>query len=205
MAIGRMPPFPMFTVIAAWCVLVGPAIHPRRFGRWRGVLLLLLGLAAPGLWLTLHGVVYDWFPANDPRIIAPMRQAIGALVSQTGLALLGAVAVLVLFRARLIALSLVMLGLLGAWVTIESDWNLGGGELLLPKTYAWLGFAWVSWLFNPLLLAASVHWGITARRALKPEWACQACGYDMRDSPSEQCPECGAHAPGAGAETAETR
>ena len=185
----------MFTVIAAWCVLVGTAIHPHRFGRWRGMILLLLGLAAPGLWLTLHSVVIRGFPAHDPRIADPIAQVFAALVSQFGVALLGAIAVLVLFRARVIALSLVLLGLLGAWITIEFDWTLGGGELLLPRTYAWLGFTWVSWLFNPLLLAASIYWGITARQAYKPEWACQACGYDVRASERGQCPECGTRIP----------
>ena len=191
----------MFTVIAAWCILVGPAIHPRRLGRWRGVLVLLLGLAAPGLWLTLHSTVSRWFPAHDPRISDPIAQVLGTLVSQTGIALLGAITVLVLFRARVIALTLVLLALLGAWLTIEFDWTIGGGELLLPKTYAWLGFTWISWFFNPLLLAASIHWGISARRAYKPEWACQACGYDLRASTSDQCPECGTLIPVTSTET----
>ena len=105
--------------------------------------------------------------------------------------LLGALTVLLLFRARLVALVLVLMGLLGAWITIESDWSIADGELLLPKTLSWMGFMWVGWAFNPAILAASLYWGIAARKAWKPEWVCQSCGYDLRGCAADLCPECG--------------
>ncbi len=191
LAFGTTPPIPVFTVIGAWCVLPGVAVHPRRFGYWRGLCLLLVSVTLPGVWLYLRSVVGAWFVDQPGSPGEPWASACGAFVSMSSVALLGALMVLLLYRARLVALALVLVGLFGAWITIEFDWTFAGGELLLPRTLSWMGFAWIGWAFNPAILAASLYWGIAARRAWKPAWACQSCGYDLRGSGADICPECG--------------
>jgi hypothetical protein len=170
---------------------VGAAVHPRRFGVWRDAFLLCVGVAAPTLWLILHDVVRSWFALNSSMPTDPWVSALGASVSQIAIAALGGVAALVLFRGRLIALVIIATGILGAWITVEYEWSNAGGCLLLSRTGAWMTFAWVSWLFNPAILGAALWWGISARRAWKPVWACQSCGYDLRAAGSAICPECG--------------
>jgi len=185
----------MFTVFSAWCIMVGAAVHPTRFGLWRDAIVLLVGLAAPTLWFVLLRVVAAMFPPPGIGFQSdPWMHAVSALLAQSTLAILGAIIVLILFRARVVALVIVFLGILGAWITIEYDWTLAGGELLLPKSTAWVAFAWIGWLFHPAILAASLYWAISARRAHKPAWACQSCGYDLRGSPTTPCPECGSRA-----------
>lgn len=194
LAFGSPPLVPMFTVLTAWCILVGAAIHVRRFGRWRDVAMLAVGLAMPDAWLRLHGLFEGPF-RGDPRMPQdPFVTAVATLSTQTIIAIAGALAAWLLFRARLVALVIIAAGMFGAWMTVEFNWTIAGGELLLSKSAAWIAFAWAGWLFNPAILAASIWWGVSARRAWKPDWACQRCGYDLRAAITAICPECGGEA-----------
>lgn len=67
----------------------------------------------------------------------------------------------------------------------------------------WMGSVWAprSALFTlegvwlVLLSAVLGWWVVRERRAMKPVWACQACGYDRRGIGADrECPECGATA-----------
>jgi len=193
-ALGTFPPHPVFTILSAWCVLVGVAIHPRPTGRCRGTALLVLALFLPTLWFKVHAVVRAWLTGNFAAPTDPWSSAVATLISQSAVTLVGAAAIVVLFRARLVALTVIAAGLLGIWVSIEYDWSVVGGRLLLSSTQALVALYWTGWSFNPVILAAALWWAISARRAWKPRWACQTCGYDMRGALDGRCPECGCSA-----------
>lgn len=49
-------------------------------------------------------------------------------------------------------------------------------------------------LWHALFAAVLIGWALRSRRTI-PQWCCQRCGYDLRGSPGQPCPECGAAAP----------
>jgi hypothetical protein len=70
-----------------------------------------------------------------------------------------------------------------------------GGAKFLPVTPLWPGFA-----INTIFYAAIV-WGLFAvpgairKRVRRKRGQCAACGYSLRGSSGEKCPECGAAVP----------
>ncbi len=190
LSFGRLPPEPIFTVIGAWCVLVGAAIHPRKFGLWRDVLMLLVALAIPGIWLTLMSRSLLWFSTSSGS--TPWVTILHTFVPLGPIAIIAALATFLLYRARLVALVVLCLGFLGVWFTLEFNlFTINGNNLLLPKGLAWNATFRLGWVYYPAVLAASLYWGITARRASVPPWTCQACRYDLRGCLADLCPECG--------------
>ena len=45
--------------------------------------------------------------------------------------------------------------------------------------------------WNVCVGGSLVLWAVLARRAIRPEWHCEKCGYDLRGTVGRVCPECG--------------
>ena len=190
MSFGRLPPEPLFTILGAWCILVGAAIHPRKFGPWRDALMLLVAIAIPSLWLTLMSKSLLWFSTSSS--LTPWLTVLHVFVSQGPVTIIAALTTFLLFLARCITLVILCLGFLNAWFTLEiSLLTINGSNLLLPKALVWDAAFWLGWIYYPAILAASLYWGIAARRACVPPWACRSCHYDLRGCSADLCPECG--------------
>ena len=52
-----------------------------------------------------------------------------------------------------------------------------------------LTMSWALW-YAAILIPLYV-WAIRQRRMQRPAWMCAACGYDLRGSRGNTCPECG--------------
>jgi hypothetical protein len=59
----------------------------------------------------------------------------------------------------------------------------------------WSGWLGLRYLWSAAIGGALMWWAISARRIVRLPHECQACGYDMRGSPPDRCPECGAASP----------
>ncbi len=94
----------------------------------------------------------------------------------------------------LVVLLLVGGAIVNVAVAWERNWELHGliGCLdFLPSSYAWPGFA-INTLFYAVIL-----WMLFAAPFALRRWRrvkrglCPACGYDLRGSSADVCPECG--------------
>jgi hypothetical protein len=182
--VGRTLPGWSFSILGhqwgptALCVAL-LALHaaPRRPRPWGYLLLASSAVIAPTLpWLFLWGT-----PPFQPWPTFGMVQYAAAI---------GAAACFAL------ATGSVKLGAAIAALTaggIFAEYNLNGLRAAF-SVLSWSGYAW-----HALLGAVIAGWAVLERRAIKPEYACQFCGYDLRDLPAatSACPECGRPAPAA--------
>lgn len=161
--------------------LVALHIHPRGVA-WYECLILVV-------WIVVRTELFLWFlrvPGAGPG--AWMMSATGGWLDAMG--------------AALLVCGLVDATLLG--VMSRSPWVAGA---VVAATIAGIpAYRYVSAqtasapAYMVLLPACGYHiiaggamlsWGICARMKRTPPWCCQACGYDLRGSPTGKCPECG--------------
>ena len=183
-----VPPEAHFGLVSLCLTLIAMGVHPRRFPIWTYLAIAATALALPPMQAVggarLSVLLFPGAPYGG-------WQTMVASAICSGVVALAAGAVLwVLTRSLVILAFLVTTGALAAWLNAEVLGNLYSSGWLLGDS-AMLYKSLLDWIWNPALFTLLLWWAIRARRAWKPAWACPACGYDLRNLSTPNCPECG--------------
>lgn len=179
-----LPPGARFGLLPLCFTLIAMGLHPRWFSIWAYLAVTVLGLLIPPIELEIQVRVSRAFGpgtvwgGSETYIALGVAGIVGLLATGIVLGLLT--------RSRVILVFVVVTGALAAWLRAES-WT---GGLLLGASAAPLE-ALLRWVWNPAPFTLLLWWAIGARRAWRPRWACQSCGYDLRGTSAGKCPECG--------------
>lgn len=195
--VGGWPATVFFTtrvLVGHWFSLTGPSfggielavvllvLHfsARPIRWWRYALLVAWALTEPALvWMMPRAVLQSptWYPLRSPIAwIGVLRTAVGA---GTG-PVLGIVT-----RSWRVAGLISTAALICYWVHHD------------VSPASWLPWpVWTEWapkfVYIGMVGGTLAWWVWDQRRRIRPEWACQACGYDLRGTPGGAvCPECG--------------
>lgn len=178
---------PAFGPIALCTVLLALHFAPRRPGAWASAVLAAWALLAPAaLVLMPHEwkIPPAWFPVFKP--VPWFNSWVEFLEVLVGLPT--AAALWLATRSRFVA---------GATaVAVLVLFPLSETPVLMNRTGA---ISYGVYLWHAALAGIMGWWVYTRRRDVKPEYACQSCGYDLRSLPAAAaCPECGAARAAAG-------
>ncbi|KAA0214527.1 MAG: hypothetical protein DYG94_10355 [Leptolyngbya sp. PLA3] len=184
-------PSARFGLVSLCLTLVALGVHPKRF-RWPTyAAVILLGVLGPPMTVQTMGWLSRGLGMNaGTEYWDHFVPYFGSLILVT----LATVLVLhFVTRDPLVVLFVLLAGTFGALMNsdvyagnMEQSWLFGLNDTLLWMTYGGL--------WNLCLFAVLLGWAVTARCRWRPPWGCQRCGYDLRGTRSERCPECGAKA-----------
>lgn len=172
---------PYFSLVGTTFAVTALFIMPRPAGWWRYALIILWGAIRPALlpyeanWLSGF---YRWMLSYSPDFYIARTEA------WLCMELITAALLWIITKSRMIfvisaSASAVVFLFLMTYGPI--------GAIFYRQTEGFLLCAfWNGTIGGPLL-----WWAIRARRAIRPERACQHCGYDLQGLPHNRCPECG--------------
>ena len=177
----------MFSVYGSIIILLAAAFYPKKFGAWRGMLLILLGIATPNMWWVGTKLIRKTFFEDNYATVSASCEAF-SLISVTAIS---SIVVYLLYRSKTIALVLFFLGTLSTWLLLEVNYSFNKTGLLLDvRTGEW-AFTNLSKVFYPVQIVTALYWLHQGWKTYRPEWGCENCGYDLRGNSANICPECG--------------